>query len=307
MRERVSLADQGWHQVAEDGTDIPPEMRSDRRARMSLRLRDAAAVSGRWFQAFGKGILGLALPPTCAACGCVMGDDGGLCPNCWQKLRFITPPVCERTGMPLPTRGNGVAMPVFSALALAEPPAFERARSVVLFNDVARLLVHGLKYSDRLELARPMARLMAQAGRQLLDEADMLVPVPLHPLRLWRRRFNQSALLVRHIHAVRAQMGPASPVRMDILLRRRRTISQTNLDRAQRRDNVAGAFAVSRVGEMDVRGRNVLLVDDVYTTGATLDACARTLLRAGAGRVNVLTFARVEDRPGDETDMTDVS
>ncbi len=234
-----------------------------------------------------------------------MGDDGGLCPVCWQKLRFITPPVCERTGIPMPPLKGGMPSPVFSARALAEPPAFERARSVVLFNDVARLLVHGLKYSDRLEHARPMARLMAQSGRQLLDEADMLVPVPLHPLRLWRRRFNQSALLARHLQASRALIGPAPPVRVDILVRRRRTISQTNLDRDQRRDNVAGAFAVSRTGEMDLRGRNVLLVDDVYTTGATLDACARTLHQAGAAQVNVLTFARVEDIPSYEADMTD--
>lgn len=193
---------------------------------------------------------------------------------------------------------------MFSAQALAEPPAFERARSVVLFNDTARQLVHGLKYSDRLDLARPMARLMAQSGRELLEEADMLVPVPLHRLRLWQRRFNQSVLLARHIQAARAQMGHAPPVRADILLRRRRTSSQTHMNRDQRRQNVAAAFTISRTGEMDVQGRNVLLVDDVYTTGATLDACARTLLRAGARQVNVLTFARVEESAAHETDMT---
>lgn len=302
-----SVTDRGWHQMGEDGAAMPQEPSQLPRMpqRGAARICEAAASTGQIFRAIGRGLLGLALPPTCAACGCVMGDDGGLCPECWQKLRFITPPVCERTGMPMPPLKENIAGPVFSALALAEPPVFQRARAVVLFNDTARLLVHGLKYSDRLELARPMARLMAQAGRQLLDEADMLVPVPLHPLRLWQRRFNQSALLARHLHAVRVQMGEAPPVRADILLRRRRTVSQTNLDRARRRENVAGAFAISRTGEMEVRGRNVLLVDDVYTTGATLDACASALFQAGAGQVNVLTFARVEDIPGCETDMTD--
>ncbi len=196
------------------------------------------------------------------------------------------------------------AQPFLSRQAVVNPPAFDHACAAVRFNDTARILVHGLKYADRLDMAAVMARLMAQAGHALLAEADMIVPVPLHMVRLWRRRFNQSALLARDLHALRARMGHQLPVRVGILHRIRRTPSQTQLDRGLRRANVDGAFALSRAGEVEVRGRAVLLVDDVYTTGATLNACATVLRRAGAARVDVVTFARVDDPHDDETAMT---
>ncbi|MDQ0503300.1 ComF family protein [Xanthobacter agilis] len=244
---------------------------------------------GRAVRRLGAGVLSLALPHTCIACGRVTADAGGLCGACWSTLVFITPPYCARTGQPLPHDG-GLAAPLLSAEAIDHPPAFDRARAAVVFTDVARQLVHNLKYADRLDVAAPMARLMALAGRDLVAEADLVVPVPLHPLRLWRRRFNQAALLARHL-------APAGrlKIRTDLIKRRRPTPSQTRLGRSERRANVADAFAPCSDAASALPGRRILLVDDVYTTGATLDACARVLRRAGASHVDALTFARVVD------------
>lgn len=257
-------------------------------SRTFQRVHEALKGSHAAARGLGGAVLALALPHTCIACGQVMGDNG-LCGPCWSRLAFITPPYCERTGLPLAEPGEGTA-PRLSAQAIADPPAFDRARAAVLFTEVARDLVHNLKYADRLDLAAPMARLMAQAGRELIAEADLIVPVPLQPLRLWKRRFNQAALLARHLSS-----GGGPALRTDLLRRLRATPSQTHLGRAERRANVAQAFAVRRDAASSLEGRRVLLVDDVYTTGATLDACARALRRAGASGVDTLTFARVAD------------
>ncbi|WP_454918043.1 ComF family protein [Xanthobacter sediminis] len=267
------------------------ELGDEFRGQLSLRLKRL----GQGARRLGEGVLGLALPPTCVACGRVTGDAGGLCGACWSTLAFITPPYCERTGAPFLhdiAGAPGAATPRLSADAVAHPPAFDRARAAVLFTDVARDLVHDLKYADRLDVAAPMARLMALAGRELIAEADLIVPVPLHPLRLWRRRFNQAALLARHLAP-----SEGSRVRTDLLRRRRATPSQTRLGRQERQANVAGAFAPCGDAASALPGRRILLVDDVYTTGATLDACARALRRSGAAHVDALTFARVVDFP----------
>lgn len=238
-------------------------------------------------RAVGGAVLDFAMPPTCIGCGTVTGSAGGLCGPCWGRLAFITSPCCERTGAPF-TFDDGA--PRIHPDALDSPPAFDRARAAVTFTDLARDLVHKLKYADRLDVAAPMARLMTQAGSALIADADLIVPVPLHMGRLWRRRFNQAALLGRHIAGL-----SGVPLRTDLLARRRATSSQTALGRSARRANVAGAFAVRGDAASALAGRRVLLVDDVYTTGATLDACAQALRRAGAQRVDALTFARVVD------------
>jgi len=172
--------------------------------------------------------------------------------------------------------------------AIADPPSYGRARAVVRYEDVARDLVHRLKYGDRLDLATSMGRWMARAGRELLEDADALVPVPLHWRRLWGRRFNQAAALAK---AAASQSGV--PVLTGILRRIRATPQQVGLSRSARADNVQGAFAVTQDGKAAVHGKRLVLVDDVLTSGATVDACARTLLRAGARNVDVLVFARV--------------
>ena len=235
--------------------------------------------------AFGSA-LAIVYPPTCVGCGGATADPHALCPGCWSGLRLIEHPYCPRLGTPFGLDlGTG---PLLSPRAIAEPPVFERARAVALYDDVARRLVHRLKYEDRLDLAAAMARMMGRAGAELLMQADCVVPVPLHRLRLWRRRFNQAALLARIL--ARDGGRPYDPA---CLRRVKATRSQVGLSRVARATNLQGAFRVPDAARPRLRGRRVLLVDDVCTTGATANAAARALLRGGAGAVDVLTFALV--------------
>lgn len=231
--------------------------------------------------------LDVALPPLCPSCRELVGT-GGLCASCWSKLSLIAPPYCERLGIPFAyDPGPGV----LSMQAIADPPAYQRARAAVRYDEIARALVHALKYGDRLDLAPTMGRWMARAGRELLREADALVPVPLHWRRLWARRCNQSALLAK---AIGEELGV--PVADAALRRVKATAQQVGLSQAERAANVQGAFRVPPECKHDVAGRKLVLIDDVLTSGATADACARALLRAGARNVDVVVFARVVDR-----------
>ncbi len=238
-----------------------------------------------------RGVVSLVYPPTCAGCGSATADPDAFCPSCWSSLRLIEEPVCQRYGTPF-ALDLGVG-PLVSPRAIAEPPVFGRARAVALYDAVARRIVHRLKYEDRLDLAGVMARMMAASGRTLIAEAECLVPVPLHRGRLWRRRFNQSALLAR---AIAASAG--RPCVATALVRVRATRSQVGLSRAARAENLSGAFRVTAAEQHRIRGRRVLLVDDVMTTGATGNAAARALLRGGATSVDLLTFALVGDPAG---------
>lgn len=232
-----------------------------------------------------RALLDLAMPPHCLACGLPVATEGTLCPTCWSSLRLIERPFCERLALPFAyDLGEGA----LSAEAIADPPPFERLRAVALFDDVARRLVHGLKYQDKLELAHWMAGWMVRAGRDVLTQADVVIPVPLHRRRLWTRRFNQSAALAATI----AKSGgkPFAPL---ALRRIRSTRQQVGLGANERQDNVRGAFRVDQRRRIEVAGRRVLLVDDVYTTGATLMSATRAVLRAGASSVDALVFARV--------------
>lgn len=230
-------------------------------------------------------LVGLVYPPVCVACQAATGEAQALCAHCWGEIGFIERPYCERLGTPFAVDlGAGLLSPA----AIADPPVFGRARAVCRFDGVARELVHRLKYGDRAELAVTLGRMMAQAGHELIAEADLAVPVPLHRTRLWSRRFNQAALLARAIARLTAL--PQSPA---LLARLKRTRQQVGLTRAQRADNLQGAFRVPDRARPQVEGRRILLIDDVLTTGATANAAARALLRAGARQVDVLTFARV--------------
>lgn len=211
-----------------------------------------------------------------------------MCAKCWQGAGFIERPYCERLGTPFSYDSGG---PLISPSAFADPPAFDHARAAMRFSDVARDLVHLLKYGDRLDLVKPFAMWMSRAGDELLREADALVPVPLHWTRLFQRRFNQSAELARAISRQKEL-----PVIDDVLLRVRATPPQVGLARDERAKNVHRAFAIEKSARPKVKGKRIVLIDDVLTTGATANACARILRRAGASRVDVLTLARVVDQ-----------
>jgi len=252
----------------------------------------AASLPVRWRRGVGHAfrfLLDVALPPLCPSCRAPLGDGHGLCAACWAKLSFIEPPYCARLGIPFVyDPGPGL----LSMEAIANPPSYDRARAAVRYDDVARALVHKFKYSDHMELSGLMGAWMARAGRELTREADALVPVPLHWRRLWARRFNQSAAL-----AASVSRTTNVPVLTETLRRVRATPQQVGLDKGERAQNVSGAFKVPPERKADVAGRRLILVDDVLTSGATVDACARALLRAGAAHVDVLVFARVVAGP----------
>lgn len=231
----------------------------------------------------------LLFPPVCAGCKRKVAEPGTLCGRCWSKLRFLEKPWCAVMGTPF---SHDMGEGFLSAEAIADPPPFERARAAVAYTGVARDMVQGLKYNDRTDLAPWMARWMLRAGAELVADAQVVVPLPLHWRRFLSRRFNQSAELGRAV--ARLAELPFEP---EALRRLKVTRRQVGLRRNEREDNVRGAFRVPPEAEIHVRGRRVLLIDDVYTTGATAVAATRALKRGGAAAVDVLTFARV--LPGD--------
>lgn len=235
----------------------------------------------------GGALAGLVFPPCCLVCRRATAEQNALCAACWRSIRFIEQPFCERLGTPFPLDLGDSGL--ISPEAMAMPPVYTRARAVARYEDgVVRRLVHRLKYSDRLELAAMMGAWMARAGDELLTEADVLVPVPLYRTRLMSRRFNQSALLAK---AITGRTGV--PTAVDVLARIRPTPPQVGLSRTQRALNVQGAFRVTEEHGTAIRDRAVVLVDDVVTSGATVNAACRALLRGGARQVDVLAFARV--------------
>jgi len=248
--------------------------------RVPLRQRIAALARG-----LGRAAVDQLYPPICVACENATGGHDALCAACFAKLRPITTPLCTRLGLPFAV---SIGPDALSAEALADPPPFERARSAVVYNDLARTLVSRLKYGDRPELARLLARLMVQAGHEFWGAKPVLVPVPLHVSRFMARRYNQSAELA-------AILARHTGLDVDALLLRRhkRTRQQVGLTHDGRDRNVAGAFSAHPQALARLAGRPVVLVDDVYTTGATLKAATRALKRGGAGHIDVLSFARV--------------
>jgi len=253
---------------------------TDALGRTGSRLADRVATAARRVGDF-------LVPPVCLACHVRLGDHNALCADCWGTIQFIRPPVCDRLGIPLPFDLGGRNV---SAAALAAPPVYDRARAVAGYNDAMRTLVHQLKYGDRHDGARLFGRWLRLAGADILAEGELFMPVPLYRWRLFRRRFNQAAILA---DALSRETGITHD---PLSLRRiRRTPSQVGLTADQRRRNVAGAFRLTPEGKRIVAARHIILVDDVITTGATVEACARTLKRAGARRVDVLALARVID------------
>lgn len=227
----------------------------------------------------------IALPPLCLACGEAVSGHATVCGSCWREIDFLERPWCAVTGVPFPFEAGEGAV---SAAAVAFPPSYARARAVMRYDDLAARLIHRFKYSDRMEAAPAFAGWLARIGADILPHAHIVAPVPLHRRRLFSRRFNQSAELSR------ALARRSGLVYMPELLQRvRATRPQVGLSGDQRRRNVKGAFRLSPGSEAAIRDRHVVLVDDVMTTGATAEACARVLVQAGAAEVSVLCLARV--------------
>lgn len=233
----------------------------------------------------GRLALDTLLPPRCLTCEATVEGQRQLCSTCWSKLRFLSEPLCTCCGTPFQFES---APGMLCAECIAEPPRFRKARAVLAYDDHSRDAILGLKHGDRTDAGPAFGAWLARAGAELTAEADALVPVPLHRWRLFRRRYNQSSLL-----AFGAGHAGRLPVLPDALQRTRNTPTQGTRTRVGRYDNVRGAFRMRPGREERVRGKRLILVDDVMTTGATVEACAAVLLRAGAVHVDVLTLARV--------------
>lgn len=255
--------------------DEPTPQRSiaDRLAAMAVKATRAAAD--------------FVVPPLCLNCRCPLGSHDALCAACWRKIRFIRAPLCDRLGIPMPFDTGGA---IISAGALAEPPDWDRARAVAQFGPVIRDMIHAFKYLDRHDPKRLFGRWLVGAGAELLADADVLVAVPLHRWRLLGRKFNQAALLAQEVSRL---TGIASDP--FLLERVKATPPQVGLSEAERRRNLAGAFRAPPMARARIEGRNVVLIDDVVTTGSTAGVCARLLKRAGAARVDVLALALVTE------------
>jgi ComF family protein len=225
------------------------------------------------------------VPPTCPLCRAFLDRQLGICGACWNSLSFLTGPICKISGQPMAV---DLGPATTSLAATLHPPPYRMARAAFAYEGSAADLIKRFKFADRPDLARLLAPHMVRAGGEMMEARALYVPVPLHRWRLLARRFNQSAELCR---ALRALTGHG--VCFDGLRRVRATRRQVGLTRSGRRRNLQGAFDVAPNKVALLAGRPIILVDDVFTTGATMEACTRVLLKAGALRVDVLTAARV--------------
>lgn len=228
--------------------------------------------------------LDILFPPQCLSCDQLVGTHGTLCQPCWQHIQFITAPFCNACGLPFE---YSIGDDMLCGECIHELPVFAKARSAIRYDDYSRGLVLKLKYADQTQLASVYGPWLARAGKELLDESDLIVPVPLHYWRFITRRYNQSALLADSLH-----QHTSIPLIADALLRKRPTKPQTGLSKKQRRDNVRGAFHINPRWQDAIKGKHIVLIDDVLTTAATVSVCAKTLIDNGALRVHVLTLAR---------------
>lgn len=227
-------------------------------------------------------LLDLLLPPRCLKCAVVVDRAHGLCPDCWKELVFLEGPACKGCGYPF---DYNVGEGILCAACQRTSRKFDRARAALRYDDACRSMVIGFKHSDRTEYARYFATLLYQAGRSMFTDAHMILPVPLHKRRLFQRRYNQAALMS---HYLSEKTGVA--VFQRLLQRTKHTPPQEGGIK-KRKKNVSGAFRLAP--NMSVRDKNIILVDDVFTTGATAEGCAALLKRKGAARVDVLTLCRV--------------
>ncbi len=229
--------------------------------------------------------LDLILPPVCLNCHTPLSTPNSLCPPCWQGLTFISHPICQKTGAPLPF---AIGPDALSAQAIAHPPIYDQARSVAHYEGTMRSLIHKLKYQDRHELTTLLATWLFHAGRPLIEKSDLIIPIPLHAHRLWQRRFNQSALLAKRLGQLTQHR-----VSYNTLKRRKKTRSQVGLTMKERKENLRNAFVVNHEHKQDLADTSVLLIDDVITTGETANAAAKTLKTARVSSIYILSLGQV--------------
>ncbi|MEO9962380.1 MAG: ComF family protein [Nisaea sp.] len=240
---------------------------------------------GRPVVHLGRRLFDVVLPPRCKKCGALVVEDDRLCSDCWMSATFLGPPWCACCGLPFE---YDVGAGSLCGACMAAPPLFDVARSALAYDDASREMILRFKHGGDETLSRLFARWMALAGADLFSEQSIIVPVPLHPWRRISRRFNQSALLAAEL--ARLTGLPSDPLS---LVRVKRTPSQGGLGKTARTLNVRGAFAVRPDRREKIAGRRILLVDDVWTSGATAEACIRACRKAGSGPASLLTLARV--------------
>lgn len=232
-----------------------------------------------------KLILDAVFPAGCLKCAEPINTLGTLCANCWPTITFLSTPCCATCGYPFEFDGG---QDLQCGNCLRTPPLFNRTRSVLKYDAHSREMILGFKHADQTDRGPAFASWMYRAAPELVDNCDYICPVPLHPYRLIRRRFNQSALLAFELSKLSGR--PTIP---DLLFRTRHTKSQGTLSASARHKNVKGAFRVSPKHSHKIENARILLIDDVYTTGATVEACSNSLFTAGVVQVDVLTFCRV--------------
>ena len=234
-------------------------------------------------------IVDFALPPRCPGCGAITNDAHVFCFQCWSGLSFLGPPCCQRCALPFEYDAGEEAL---CGACSADPPHYDRLRAAVAYGEISRKVALRLKYGGRPGHAETLARLMQRHLE--VDDQAMMVPVPLHRWRIWKRGYNQAALIAQSL-----SRRSGVEAKLDLLERPKATPPLKGMNPRARRETVAGAFRIKDRYKDEVRGRSLVLVDDVYTSGATANACANVLKRSGAARVEVLCWARVV-RPGDD-------
>lgn len=237
---------------------------------------------------YASWLLDQLFPPCCPISGEAVNRQGALHPDVWKDLVWISTPQCQTCGIPFEADLGLEDTDLICGKCLKDPPVFHKARSALVYAKSGRSLILSFKHGDRTMMAPMLATWMAQSATEILGDTDIIIPVPLHYLRLLRRRYNQAALLGAEL-----ARKTGIVMRADLLIRHRYTAVQGKNKKISRKDNVKNAFTLNPKKQHDIRGKTILLIDDVYTSGATIESCTKPLLKAGAAQVNVLTLARV--------------
>ena len=232
-----------------------------------------------------KKAINFILPPICPVTGELVDENGMVSSEFWQSLSFINAPYCDKCGAPFAFEAGDMQC----GLCLDTPPLYNKARAALAYNDASRDIILKFKHGDQTHAVKAFTPWLVSAGRDLLETCDIIIPVPLHPIRLIKRRYNQADLIARELHKLFADKHYL----FDGLKRIKNTASQGHKKKNERKSNIARAFAINQKYTNTIQGKTVLIIDDVHTTGATLNECAKTLYKGGAAHVNVLTLARV--------------